>query len=56
MLNKHIELTAGNVLAIGFLSLLFYGGATWGSKYLATRNIPFVSPLATGAQSYLHGA
>ena len=53
---KHIELNMGNVFAIGFLSLLFYGAATWTSNYLARKNIPVVSQISIGAQNYLHAA
>jgi hypothetical protein len=53
---KHIELNAGNVLAIGALSLLWWGAATWASNVLARTNIPVVSHSAVGAQNYLHAA
>lgn len=53
---QHIELNAGNVLAIGFLSILWWGFATYTSNYLARLNIPGVSPLAVGAQNFLHAA
>lgn len=53
---RHIELNAGNILAIGALSLLWWGAATWTSNLLARTNIPVVSHLAVGAQSYLHTA
>lgn len=53
---KHIELNAGNILAVGALSLLWWGFATWTSNYLARKNIPIVSQLAYGAQSFLHSA
>lgn len=53
---QHIELNAGNVLAIGFLSLLWWGFATYSSNYLARLNIPVLSPLAVGAQTFLHAA
>ena len=53
---RHIELNAGNVFAIGFLSLLWWGGATWASNYLARTNIPIVSQVAVGAQNFLHAA
>jgi len=52
----HIELNLGNVFAVGFLSLLFYGAATWGSNYFARKNVPIVSYLSVGAQNYLHAA
>lgn len=53
---SHIELNLGNVLAIGVLSLLWYGVATWTSNWLARTTWPVVSQLAIGAQSYLHAA
>ena len=53
---KHIELNAGNVFAIGALSLLWWGFATWASNVLARTNVPVVSQLAIGAQNYLHAA
>lgn len=53
---RHIELNAGNVFAIGFLSVLFVGAAMWTSNVLARTNIPVVSHLAIGAQYYLHAA
>lgn len=53
---SHIELNAGNVLAVGVLSLLWWGFATWTSNYLARLDIPVVSPLALGAQNFLHAA
>ena len=53
---KHIELNAGNVLAIGVLSLLWWGFATWTSNVLARTDIPVIAPLAVGAQTYLHAA
>ena len=53
---RHIELNAGNVLAIGALSLLWWGFATWTSNVLARQNIPVVSHLAVGAQNFLHAA
>lgn len=53
---RHIELNAGNVLAIGALSLLWWGFATWTSNVLARQNIPVVSQLAVGAQNFLHAA
>lgn len=54
--SKHIELNLGNIFAIGALSLLWYGFATWTSNYLARTEIPVVSQLAIGAQTYLHAA
>jgi hypothetical protein len=53
---RHIELNAGNVLAIGALSLLWWGFATWTSNVLARTNIPVVSQLAVGGQNFLHAA
>jgi hypothetical protein len=53
---RHIELNLGNIFAIGALSLLWWGFATWTSNYLARTEIPGVSQLAIGAQSYLHTA
>lgn len=53
---NHIELNLGNVFAIGFLSLLFYGAATWTTNYLARKDIPVISQGAVGAQNYLHAA
>lgn len=53
---RHIELNAGNVFAIGALSLLWWGFATWTSNVLARQNIPVVSQLAVGAQNFLHAA
>ena len=54
--SKHIELNLGNIFAIGALSLLWYGVAAWSSNWLARTNIPAVSQLAVGAQTYLHAA
>jgi hypothetical protein len=54
--SKHIELNAGNILAIGALSLLWWGFATWSSNVLARTNIPVIAPLAVGAQNFLHAA
>jgi hypothetical protein len=54
--SQHIELNAGNVLAIGVLSLLWWGFATYTSNYLARLDVPVVSPLAIGAQNFLHAA
>lgn len=53
---KHIELNLGNVLAIGALSLLWYGFATWTTAYFAKTEIPVISQLAIGGQAYLHAA
>jgi hypothetical protein len=53
---RHIELNAGNVLAIGALSLLWWGAATWGSNVLSRTNIPVLSQMAIGAQQFLHAA
>ena len=53
---RHIELNLGNIFAIGALSLLWWGLATWGSNVLARTNIPVVSQLAIGSQNYLHAA
>lgn len=53
---NHIELNLGNIFAIGLLSLLWYGAATWTSNYLARTDIPGLSQMAIGAQTYLHAA
>jgi hypothetical protein len=53
---QHIELNAGNVMAIGVLSLLWWGFATYTSNYLARMDVPVLSPLAIGAQNFLHAA
>lgn len=53
---NHIELNAGNVLAIGALSLLWWGFATYTSNWLARYDVPVISPLAIGAQNFLHAA
>lgn len=53
---RHIELNAGNIFAIGTLSLLWWMVATWGSNVLARTNIPVVAHLAIGAQNALHSA
>lgn len=53
---RHIELNAGNVLAIGALSLLWWGFATWSSNIAARSNVPVISQLAVGAQNFLHAA
>jgi hypothetical protein len=50
---EHIRFNLGNVLIIGAGSLLFYGSLVWGSKFLAPRNIPGVSPVAKGALKLL---
>lgn len=53
---RHIPINMGNVLTIGVLSLLWWGVATWGSNVLARQDWPVISPLAVGAQNYLHAA
>ncbi|HEY1645938.1 MAG TPA: hypothetical protein VGF75_06260 [Candidatus Saccharimonadales bacterium] len=53
---RHIQINPGNVLAVGVLSLLWWGAATWGSYLLAKQDWPVISPLAVGAQNYLHAA
>jgi hypothetical protein len=53
---RHIELNLGNVMAIGFLSLLFYGTTDWVTAYLARKDIPVLSQVSVGAQLYLHSA
>jgi len=53
---RHITINLGNVMTIGVLSLLWYGLATWGSNAVAKQDWPVVSPLAVGAQNYLHAA
>jgi hypothetical protein len=53
---RHIELNAGNVFAIGMLSVLFVGAAMWTSNVLARTNVPLVSHMAIGAQYFLHAA
>jgi hypothetical protein len=53
---RHIPINVGNVLTIGVLSLLWWGFATWGSNAVAKQNWPVVSPLAVGAQNFLHAA
>lgn len=53
---RHIEINLGNVLAIGALSILFVGGASWISEYVARKTIPLVSQLGVGVQNYLHGS
>lgn len=52
---RHIELNLGNVFAIGFLSLLFYGTTDWVTAYLSRKEVPVISQLSVGAQLYLHG-
>jgi hypothetical protein len=52
----HIELNLGNIFAIGLLSLLWYGVAAWSTNYLARTDIPGISQLAIGGQSFLHAA
>lgn len=54
--SRHIQINAGNVLTIGVLSLLWWGAATWGSNVVARKDWPVISPLAVGAQNYLHAA
>jgi hypothetical protein len=51
---KHIELNVGNIMAVGILSLLWWGVANWSSSLLARTTWPVVSQLAVGAQNYLH--
>jgi hypothetical protein len=51
---RHIAINPGNILTIGVLSLLWWGVASWGSAALAHQDWPVVSPLAVGAQNYLH--
>ena len=53
---RHIPINVGNVLTIGVLSLLWWGVATWGSNVIARQDWPVISPLAVGAQNYLHAA
>lgn len=53
---QHIELNLGNIFAVGLLSLLWWGTATWTSNYLARLNVPVISPLAVGAQTFLKAA
>jgi hypothetical protein len=53
---RHIPINLGNILTIGVLSLLWWGGATWGSNIIAHQDWPVLSPLAIGAQNYLHAA
>jgi hypothetical protein len=54
--SRHIQINVGNVLTIGILSLLWWGAASWGSHMLAEQDWPVISPLAVGAQNYLHAA
>lgn len=54
--SRHIELNAGNVLAIGILSLLWWGFATWTTNVLARTELPVISQAAVGGQYFLHGA
>jgi hypothetical protein len=54
--SRHIELNAGNIFAIGALSLLWWGFATWTSNVLARTDIPVISQVAVGAQNFLHAA
>jgi hypothetical protein len=54
--STHIELNLGNIFAIGLLSLLWWGGATWTSAWLARKDIPVLSPLGIAAQNFLHTA
>lgn len=53
---RHIQINLGNVATIGVLSLLWWGAATWGSNLVARQNWPGISPLAVGAQNFLHAA
>lgn len=53
---RHIKINLGNIMTIGVLSLLWTGLASWGSMALAKQDWPVVSPLAVGAQNYLHAA
>ena len=53
---RHIAINPGNVLTIGVLSLLWWGFATWTSNVVARQDWPVISPLAVGAQHYLHAA
>jgi hypothetical protein len=52
---EHIKLNAGNVLAIGLLSVLWVGFADWSTAWLARTDIPFLAQLSAGGQAYLHG-
>jgi hypothetical protein len=51
---RHIQINAGNVLTIGILSLIWLGVMDWTSSFIARKDLPVVSPLAVGAQNYLH--
>lgn len=51
---QHIDLTLGNILTIGILSLLFYGGTDWVTNWAARTELPLISQLAVGAQNFLH--
>ena len=51
---RHIQINIGNVLTIGVLSLLWVGFADWVTAFLATKDVPVVSPVSVGAQMYLH--
>lgn len=53
---RHIEINAGNIFAIGALSLLWWGFATWSSNVLSRTNVPVLSQVAVGAQNFLHAA
>ena len=53
---QHIQLTVGNVFAIGFLSIIFNGAAAWLSAWAASSNIPGISHMGVGAQYFLHAA
>ena len=53
---RHIKINPGNILTIGVLSLLWWGVATWTSNVVARMDIPVLTPIAVGAQSYLHAA
>ena len=50
---EHIKINAGNVLAVGILSVLWVGATGWVSSWLARTEIPVLSQLAVGAQYYL---
>lgn len=52
---EHIRLNAGNVLAIGLLSVLWVGFADWTTAWLATTDIPVLAQIAAGGQVYLNG-
>ncbi len=53
---EHIQLTVGNVFAIGFLSVLFVGAAQWTTAWMAHSNIPGIAHLGVGGQYFLHAA